>query len=785
MNRRSSLFRKYARYFVVLVTTALVGSGLVGLYFTYQETKAAALNLQSEKADAAAVRIQAYVDGIVHELSWMHFPLMEGTSLEQRRIDYLKLLRQAPAITDVVLVDKNGIEQLRASRLLMDQAGSNIDWSKEEKFKVALSGKPYFSSVYFRKETEPYMTIALMGSGPEAGVTVAEVNLKFIWEVVSTIKIGKRGLAYAVDSQGRLIAHPDITQVLQQLDLSALPQVKAALEDRGGQSLRQVSVSRNLQGDEVLTAHASIAPLGWHVFVEQPITEAFAPLFALMLRTGLLLLVGLIFAVIASLYLARRMARPIQAIQIGAAEIATGNLDQRLDLKTGDELEALASQFNNMAAQLKDSYAGLERKVEERTRELSESLEQQTTTSEILRVISSLPTGIQPVLDIIAESATRFCAATDAFIYLVESGMVHLVAHYGPLPVPAEARLLTIADGTLLGGAIFQCRTVHIQDKSDEYGFAQSSEGSACLPFDEYRSCLITPLIRERVAIGAIALGGLQPNLFSEKQMRILETFASQAVIAIENVRLFNEIQDKGRQLEMASKHKSDFLASMSHELRTPLNAIIGFSEVLQERMFGEINEKQSEYLADIHSSGVHLLSLINDILDLSKIEAGRMDLELSRFNLAEALQNCLTLIRERATRHGISVALEVDSEVGDYVADERKFKQILLNLLSNAVKFTPEGGRIRVRARYADRQVEISVSDTGIGIPENDLAIIFEEFRQVGTDRLKKTEGTGLGLALTKKFVELHGGRIGVQSTVGKGSTFTFSLPAKELDAA
>ena len=502
-----------------------------------------------------------------------------------------------PAITDVALVDRSGHEQLRASRLLMDQAGSDTDWSKIEKFRAALTGEPSFSSVYFRKKTEPYMTIALMGSGPESGVTVAEVNLKFILEVVSTIKVGKRGLAYAVDSQGRLIAHPDITQVLQKLDLSALPQVKVALENKAGEDSKQVSISRNLQGERVLTAHATIAPLGWHVFVEQPVTESFAPLFASILRTGLLLLAGLMRAVIASVYLARRMANPIQAIQTGAAEIATGNLDQRLDVRTGDELESLASQFNNMAAQLKESYAGLERKVEERTRELSELLGQQTATGEILRVISSSPTDIQPVLDAIAESASRFCAANDAFISLVEGDAAQVVAHFGPLLIPEKAWTLKIIDETLLGRAILECRTIHIHDGTGEHVLAELPEGASLSSFHEYRSRLIAPLVREGHAIGAIALGGLESNLFSNKQIELLETFASQAVIAIENVRLFNEIQEKSRQLEVASKHKSDFLAGMSHELRTPLNAIIGFSEVLQERMFGEINDKQAESL--------------------------------------------------------------------------------------------------------------------------------------------------------------------------------------------
>jgi signal transduction histidine kinase len=218
----------------------------------------------------------------------------------------------------------------------------------------------------------------------------------------------------------------------------------------------------------------------------------------------------------------------------------------------------------------------------------------------------------------------------------------------------------------------------------------------------------------------------------------------------------------------------------MSHELRTPLNAIIGFSEVLMEKMFGEVNEKQADYLKDIHESGRHLLSLINDILDLSKIEAGRMDLEISRFDLPSALANAMTLVRERAQRHGIGLGLQVDERLGEFQADERKVKQILLNLLSNAVKFTPDGGRIDVRAAMDTDKVEIAVCDTGIGIAPEDQAAVFEEFKQVGRDYTRKTEGTGLGLALTKRFVELHGGEIRLESAPGKGSTFTFTLPVR-----
>jgi signal transduction histidine kinase len=218
----------------------------------------------------------------------------------------------------------------------------------------------------------------------------------------------------------------------------------------------------------------------------------------------------------------------------------------------------------------------------------------------------------------------------------------------------------------------------------------------------------------------------------------------------------------------------------MSHELRTPLNAVIGFSEVLLERMFGEINPKQDEYLQDILSSGRHLLSLINDILDLAKIEAGRMELEVADFNLPQAIDNAVTLVRERAARRAITLEVGVDAQLGEIKGDERKVKQVLLNLLSNAIKFTPEGGRVGVHAGLVDGVAEISVSDTGVGIAPEDHEAVFEEFRQVGTDYAKKHEGTGLGLTLSRRFVELHGGKIWVKSQLGQGATFTFTLPVK-----
>src|SRR3989454_9081243 len=294
-----------------------------------------------------------------------------------------------------------------------------------------------------------------------------------------------------------------------------------------------------------------------------------------------------------------------------------------------------------------------------------------------------------------------------------------------------------------------------------------------------HRALLGVPLLSEDEVIGVLAVTRKTPGEFEPEIVRLLSTFATQSALAIQNARLFLEIEDKSHQLEVASQHKSEFLANMSHELRTPLNAIIGFSEVLSERMFGELNEKQEEYLKDIYASGTHLLSLINDILDLSKIEAGRMELELADFDLPQAIDNALMLVRERAGRRSITLHTAVDARLGQVRADERKVRQVVLNLLSNAIKFTPEGGRIEVAASPRDGSVEVSVSDTGGGIAPEDHEAVFEEFRQVGT-AAKEGEGTGLGLTLCRKFIELHGGRIGVTSEVGGGSTFTFTIPVR-----
>ena len=416
--------------------------------------------------------------------------------------------------------------------------------------------------------------------------------------------------------------------------------------------------------------------------------------------------------------------------------------------------------------------------LEARTTQLTRSVGELKALGEVGQAVSST-LDLATVLSTIVSRATKLAGMDGGAVYEYDETREEFHLHTTdslPDELVEALRATPIRKGEgAIGKLAVTGVPVQIDDIADESVY-QSRIREILLRLG-YRSLLAVPLLREDHLLGGLVVNRKSAGAFAPQVIDLLKTFATQSALAIQNARLFREIEDTGRQLAIASQHKSEFLANMSHELRTPLNAIIGFSEVLVERMFGEINDKQAEYLADILESGRHLLALINDILDLSKIEAGRMELELADFNLPGAIDNTMTLVRERAHRRGITLKRTIDEHVGKVHADERKVKQVLLNLLSNALKFTPEGGRIDVRADVRDGMTEIAVTDTGVGIAPEDLEVVFEEFRQVGSTA-KKVEGTGLGLANSRKFIEHHGGRIWVTSRVGVGSTFAFTLP-------
>ena len=418
--------------------------------------------------------------------------------------------------------------------------------------------------------------------------------------------------------------------------------------------------------------------------------------------------------------------------------------------------------------------------LQARTHELTRSVGELRALGEVGRAVSST-LDLETVLTTIVSRAVQLAELEAGAIYEYDEAaeVFHLRATQNlPEEFLQVARPLALPKGEGATGRLAVTREpVQIPDITAPDAYHGRMRD--VLLRMGHRALLAVPLISEDHIVGGLVVNRRRPGEFAPEVIELLRTFATQSALAIQNARLFREVEDKSRQLEVASQHKSEFLANMSHELRTPLNAIIGFSEVLSEKMFGDLNEKQEEYSKDIHASGQHLLSLINDILDLSKIEAGRMELELSDFDLPTALDNALMLVRERAQRRSLTLHKDVDAGVGQIQGDERKIRQVVLNLLSNAIKFTPEGGRIEVVAVPRDGSVEVSVSDTGVGIVPEDQEKVFEEFRQVGTAD-KKAEGTGLGLTLCRKFVELHGGRIWVKSELGGGSTFTFTIPVR-----
>ena len=407
-------------------------------------------------------------------------------------------------------------------------------------------------------------------------------------------------------------------------------------------------------------------------------------------------------------------------------------------------------------------------RIAELERDLAEALERQSAAAHVLEVLGGSTFELDPVFETVLGQAVRLCRADAGLIYVLDGDVYRVEATMGASQAYREYITgvpLASGSGGVVDLVLAERSTVQIRDAASDPRYTMSR----ALELGGFHTMIGVPMLAEDRVLGVIVLWRKTISPFDERTIALVDTFATQGAIAIQNVMT-------ARALEIASGHKSEFLASMSHELRTPLNAVIGFSDVLLERMFGELNERQEEYVRDIRDSGQHLLELINEILDLSKVEAGRMDLDPSLLSLPALLDQGLALVRERAARQRLSVSLTVASEVGEVWADEIKLKQVVVNLVTNAVKFTPVGGTVSVDARVVGEEAVVTVRDTGIGIAEEDQDRIFEAFQR--GDRRASTEGTGLGLTLSRRFVELHGGRMWVESAVGLGSTFAFAIP-------
>jgi signal transduction histidine kinase/CheY-like chemotaxis protein len=381
------------------------------------------------------------------------------------------------------------------------------------------------------------------------------------------------------------------------------------------------------------------------------------------------------------------------------------------------------------------------------------------------------------VLQTILDSVRRLCRSDAALLYFLEDGVYRLTRTVGV----SEQSVTYLTDHplsldrrTLSGRVGLERATGQIADVLADSDFGRLDLQRVA----GFRTTMAAPMLLDDEVVGVLNVWRFEVDPFDAREMSIVSAFAGQAAMAVNQVKLVQQLQSQSAELEVASRHKSEFLASMSHELRTPLNAVLGFSEVLLEKMFGDINERQEEYLRDIHGSGRHLLELLNEILDLSKVEAGRMDLQYSDVGVRSLLEETVALLRERATGSGIDLRVEVAAGVDTVYSDRLRLKQVLVNLVGNAVKFTQQGGAVTVRAEPDGPEIAITVTDTGIGIPPEDHERIFESFQQGGRGPSHE-EGTGLGLTLSRRIVELLGGRMWLHSEVGAGSTFGFSLPA------
>ena len=606
---RQLLVRSYFFVSVLLIAGGLITADLLEIYFRYMEGLDQIGLTQQQAAIGTALQIERFIQDVATTMKAItKSPDIRSST---KKIDYefelKRLFFLAPAITEALVLDAEGVVKARVSRFRAVSPLLKRDLSQSAAFRQSSQGKSYFGRVYFR-DNDPYMTVSVPIEpfpGEFAGVLQAEASLTDVLDLVSAVKLGRAGYAYVVTSSGELVVHPRLRLILQKRNVGQLNQVKAAFQSNPTVFRPSAMITQNIDQQTVFSSYALIPILDWAVFIERPVEEAYEPIYALLLRTSILLFIGLGVALLATLFVRRRVVRPLETLRKGVELIRKGDLGARLDIKTGDEIEILADEFNAMAVHLNDAYTSLERKVADRTQEL------------------------------------------------------------------------TVAN-----------------DKLAE-----------------------------------------------------------------------------------ASQLKSRFLANVNHELRTPLSSIIGYARLLRRETEKQISRVQLENLEDLLRNAERLLSLIDSLLDFAKIEAGKVELKLEAVEIDRLIREAAVSLEPMLSANSVRIVRDITPDIAALYTDREKLHQIILNLLGNAVKFT-DHGEIRVSAYQQNGDLKLSVADTGIGINQADMSRIFEEFDRGRLSSAAGYRGTGLGLAIVKRLVDILGGSIAVESEVGKGSTFTLTLP-------
>jgi len=783
--RSGRIVRRYFLIFATLIGGSLAASLLVELGFRFAETRQELDIVHHQMAELAALRIRDYVEDISQALSMAAMPrqLIDDRLTDDYLFNLRILIRNTPAIRDVFAVGLDGREQFRESRIAPSVPNTNANHSSDAFFTAARAGKIYFGPVIFPPDSlEPRILISVPIEpfpGEVMGVLAAQVNVRYVWEVVQGIHIGKSGYAYVVSDDGLLVAHPDLHLVLQRNDLSSLPQVAALRAADSGE--RGTGLYRSLTGHAVLVSYQRIPNVGWTVFVERPLLEAYAPALVSLGRTAGIFLAVSALAVGAAVRLGRRVVTPIEALRRGAGRLEAGDLNARLSLDTGDEFEELADDFNRMAARLQEAHERLEQKVAERTGELEQSLNEVRALGDTVQAVSA-SLDLQRVLHTIVVHATELSRSDGGLIYEFDEAAQVLRFRAGHLVRPEfvsalEADPPPLRD-SIIGRAIERGQPENIPDVKTDPLLAHN----VALLAEGYRSLLAVPTVRSGRLIGGIVLGRKVVGGYSAREIDLLRTFANGCTIAIEHARLFLEVAQKNAALQSASQHKSQFLANMSHELRTPMNAILGFADLMSDGIYGELDERMRKPVEQLQANGQHLLRLINDVLDLSKIEAGRFELNFAEYSVDEIMEALQATARPLAGAKGLALRVSTNSKAGYCYGDSKRIFQVLLNLVGNAIKFTKRGS-VDVEVFAKGDEIYYTVADTGIGIAPDDLGSIFDEFGRGDRAVAKEFVGTGLGLTIAKRFVTMHGGRIWAESTLNVGSKFYVVVPRRAID--